>query len=42
MDRITETDPSIIRIIEVILEEEIIEGICDQIRIIEVDIEEII
>ena len=42
-DRITETDQGTIRIIEVILEE----GICDQIRIIEiktieVDIEEII
>ena len=29
MDRITETDQSIIRTIEVILEEEILEGICD-------------
>ena len=47
MERITETDEGIIRIIEVILEEESSEGICDQIRIIEikiieVDIEEII
>ena len=47
MERITETDQGIIRIIEVISEEEISEGISDQIRIIEiktieVDIEEII
>ena len=38
MDRIIETDHGIIRIIEVILKEEISEGICDQIRIIEVKI----
>ena len=42
MDRITETDQGIIRTIEVIVEEEILEGICDQIRIIEVDTEKII
>ena len=36
MDRITETDQGIIRAIEVILEEGILEGMCDQIRIIEV------
>ena len=47
MDRITETYQGIIRNIEVISEEEILEGICDQIRIvevkiIEVDIEEIL
>ena len=41
MDRITETGPGIIRIIEVILEEQISEGICDQIRIIEVKIIEV-
>ena len=45
LDRMTETDQCIIRTIEVILEEEISEGIFDQIRItdvkiIEVDIEE--
>ena len=47
MDRITETDQGIVRTIEVISEEEILEGMCNQIRIIEVkiivvDIEEII
>ena len=42
MDRIIGTDQGIIRTIEVILEEEILEGIFGQIRIIEVDIEEII
>ena len=41
MDRITATDQGIIRNIEVILEEETLEGICDQIRIIGVDTEEI-
>ena len=38
MDRVTETDQGIIRPVEVILEEEISEGICDQIRIIEIKI----
>ena len=38
MDKITEIDQGTIRIIEVILEEEISEGICNQIRIIEVKI----
>ena len=47
MDRITETDQGIARTIEVISEEEILEGMYNQIRIIEVkiievDIEEII
>ena len=47
MDRVTETDQGIIRIIELILEEEISEGIWDQIRItevktIEMDTEEMI
>ena len=42
MNRITETDQGIIRIIEVILEEEILEGIFSEIRIIEMDTEEII
>ena len=47
MDRITGTDQGMVRITEVILEDEISDGNCDQIRIIEiktiqVDIEEII
>ena len=47
VDRILETDQGIIKTIEVILEEEILEGISEQIRItevqiIDVDIEEII
>ena len=47
MDRMTETEQGIIRTIEVSLEEEILEGISDQIRItevkiIEVDTEELI
>ena len=47
MDRLTETDQGIIKTIEVILGEEILEGICNQIgmievKIIEVDTEEII
>ena len=47
VDRITETDQDIVRTIEVISEEEILEGMFNQIRIIEVkiigvDIEEII
>ena len=42
MDRIIRTHQGIIRTIEVTLEEEILEEICDQIIIIEVDIEEII
>ena len=46
MERITDTDQGIIRTIEVIIEEEILEEICNQIRlievkVIEVDIEEI-
>ena len=46
-DRITQTDQGTIRTIEVIIEEEILEGIYNQIRIIEVksiavDTEEII
>ena len=47
MDKIMEIDQGIVRIIEVISEEEILEGICDQIsikevKIIELEIEEII
>ena len=47
MDKITGSDQGIVKIIQVILEEEISEGIFNQIRIIEiktteVDIEEII
>ena len=38
MDRMTETDQGIIKIIEVISEEEILGGICNQIRILEVRI----
>ena len=41
MDRITETDQGIIQIIEVISEDGILEGICNQIRIIEVKIIEV-
>ena len=41
VDRITETEQGIIRNIEVILEEEILEEICNQIRIIEVTIIEV-
>ena len=41
MDRITETDQGIIRTIERISEEEILEGICNQIRIIEVNFKEL-
>ena len=41
MDRITETDLGIIRTTEVISEAEIFEGICNQIRIIEVKIIEV-
>ena len=41
MDRITETDQGIIRTIEVIFEKEILEGICGQIRMIEVKIIEV-
>ena len=41
MDRITETDQGIIQTIEVILEEEILEGICNHTRIIEVKIIEV-
>ena len=42
MDRITKTGQGIGRIIEVIIEEEILEGICNQIRIIKMDTEDII
>ena len=42
MDRITETDQGIIRTIEEILEEEILKEIYNEIKIIEVDTEEII
>ena len=41
LDRIMETDQGIMRTIEVISEEEILEGICDWIRIIEVKILEV-
>ena len=41
MDRIKETDQGIIRTIKVILEEDILDGMCDQIRIIEVKIIEV-
>ena len=41
MDRITESDQGIIRTIEAILKEEILEGICDQLRIIEFKIIEV-
>ena len=41
MDRIIETDQSIIRTNEVILEGESLERICDQIRILEVKIIEV-
>ena len=42
MDWIIMTDQGIIGTIEMILEEEILEGICNQIWIIEVDWEEIV
>ena len=38
MERVTEADQGIIRTIEVILEEEMLEGICNQIKIIDIKV----